>query len=236
MKTLNDLTPDQQSAYRIWQNKLKDHTLSKEQHDEARREIDELLWKGPNGKVLELKAEIAALQSRIERLELQMERVAFLAGIADDNLPNADDIEIVPTELTPIASETKDGLKLEVTAEVIKPKKENRGRKAARYTVEKDANSRWVILDRETGNYTDHDPYKTRKLAKAMANTLNNMPRQPEEVQAATPEKDPVEALIDSDIPVGGPKVVSRVTENPEETIIQTDVSKQEDPLADLGF
>jgi hypothetical protein len=192
MRHLNDLTPDERSAYRIWQNKLKDRTLSAQQHDDARRAIDELLWAGPNGQILSLKADLAVLADRIARLE-------FHAGLGDTIIPAADDLPAtlnngdvvkVTTDIAAGTQTTKvvradcgDGHHLKVdlnqAVDVQEPKKETRGRKAARFSVEKDANRTWQIMDRESEEYTVHGPYKTRREAKEMADTLNNMPSPP---------------------------------------------------------
>jgi hypothetical protein len=61
-KDLNDLTADEMAAYRNHLSKLKDLTLSQEEHERSRRAIDEIFMRGPNAKVLEL-------QKRLERLE-----------------------------------------------------------------------------------------------------------------------------------------------------------------------
>jgi len=53
---------------------------------------------------------------------------------------------------------------------------ENRGRPKLRFHPEKDVNKQWHVLDREAGAYTSHGPYKTRREAKEMADTLNNLP------------------------------------------------------------
>ncbi len=201
MRQLRDLTPDEKSAYRIWQAKLADRTLSAQQHDQARREIDLLLWKGPNSQVLALKAEIAALEARLERLE-------FHAGLADGPLVHqfgADKDQILPPELSghfPDAGQS--GLKQSVTVDVsgghipVEDKKdpanppapetevatptaepvtkETRGRKKLRFVPDKNATGGWMILDRELGadgEYLDAEPFRTRKDAKEITDELN---------------------------------------------------------------
>jgi hypothetical protein len=176
---LRNLTPDERSAYAIWQSKLKDRTLSAAQHDEARRKIDELLWKGPNAQVLALKAEIAALVARVERLE-------FHAGLNDEVLPvdvHASHKDCCRTRRGNIADQT--GLNQSVDAvtgppvgdvildqslttvelapnppapetETVVPQpepveKETRGRKKLRFIPDKNATGGWMLLDREAG-------------------------------------------------------------------------------------
>jgi hypothetical protein len=77
-------------------------------------------------------------------------------------------------------------------------KEENRGRPKLRFHSEKDANKRWVILDREAGDYTPHGPYKTRREAKEMVDTLNNMAVAPP-VPIAGPLVDVPENHVDMD-------------------------------------
>ena len=182
MRTVNDLNPAERSAYKVWQSKLKDRTLSAAQHDECRREIDKLLWQGPMEEVHKLKFALGVLVDRVERLE-------FHAGLNDIVLQKADDkaaaAAMIADEVdrkTAEAMSVKDAQELpaepvDVTEE--KPVKETRGRKARRFHPEKDANKRWQILDREADEFTAHGPYKTRREAKEMADTLNNMPNQP---------------------------------------------------------
>ena len=203
MRSIRDLTPEQRSMYQIWQNRLKDRTLSAEQHDECRREIDNLLWKGPNAKVLELKAALDELEDRIARVE-------FHLGLADDELPELDkirtegadderpELDKIRTEVRADCGntldvkdpepnkgvppserhdnlpkkETRGRKKLRYTVEKD-PKKETRGRKKLRYTVEKDANRHWNIVDRHKDEYTDHSPFKTKREAKEVVDALN---------------------------------------------------------------
>ena len=80
MRPLRDLTPDERGAYNVLRSKLSDRTLSAEIHDDCRRKIDELLWKGPNAQVLALREEIANLQARLDRVE-------FHLGLNDNVVP-----------------------------------------------------------------------------------------------------------------------------------------------------
>ena len=255
MRTLNDLTPDERSAYRVWQSKLKDRTLSAEQHDQCRREVDNLLWKGPNAQVLALKADIASISARLERLE-------FHAGLGDDALP-AIPAETAPTPPTEVTIDVKDatGLKDKVeytitdTSLKVKPPsersersersggagqmaEETRGRKKLRFTTEKDVNRQWRIVDREAldgaGDYTDHGPYKTKKAAGEMVKTLNNMPTAPPLPNQTDYYHDGDGVIREAKPPIDTAEgqigtVISRVTDDPAETITPDD-----DPLADV--
>lgn len=192
MRTFHELTPEQQQAYRVWQSKLRDRTLSAEQHDECRREIDKLLWKGPNAQVLALKAEVASIKARLERLE-------FHAGLTDTPEPPTPTATPDPTVDVPDPP-AKPAAKPAATGE------ETRGRKPLRFHPEKDANRRWVILDREDPEerYTRHGPFRTRKEAKEMADTLNSIPNPlPPGDYAVGAEAPPV--TVTEEMPDGGP-------------------------------
>lgn len=78
-RTLHELTLAERSAYEVFQSKLADRTLPASEHDMCRREIDNLLWKGPNAQLLIVKAELAKAMARIDRLE-------FHAGLDDSRL------------------------------------------------------------------------------------------------------------------------------------------------------
>ena len=84
MRNVRDLTPDERGAYNVWRSKLADRTLSAAQHDECRRQIDELLWKGPNSQVLALRAELTAVRSDLANMAARLDRVEFHAGLNDD--------------------------------------------------------------------------------------------------------------------------------------------------------
>lgn len=58
----NRLTTDQKSALNIWRDRLKDHTLSKEQHDEAHRMIAQILFDDALG---ELQDRVAVLEAKL---------------------------------------------------------------------------------------------------------------------------------------------------------------------------
>lgn len=80
MRTLHDCSPAEKSAYHVWQSRLADRTLSAAEHDECRREIDNLLWKGPNAQVLALQKALAETNERVARLE-------FHAGLSASIFP-----------------------------------------------------------------------------------------------------------------------------------------------------
>lgn len=183
MRTLHDLSRDERSAYNVWQSKLADRTLSAAEHDHCRREIDHILWKGPNAQVLALKAEIAALVARVERLE-------FHAGLNDAVIPTP--VRVDPpvrkgrvtdntglhqsvdavVDVYPPAPETEVAPPVPPPVDDA-PKEETRGRKKLRFIPDKNATGGWMLLDREAGEYLDAAPFKTRKEAKMMTDDLN---------------------------------------------------------------
>lgn len=268
MRTLHDLTPDEKSAYFVWQSRLSDRTLSAAEHDECRREIDALLWKGPNAQVLALKAELASISARLERLE-------FHAGLADGEIPsNLDESGLkqsaaasvrpspesakTVTEVTPSSPQTITPPEEDTPPPNEGDKQETRGRKKLRFHPERDANKKWQILDREDGDgeYTYHGPYKTRKLAKEMVDTLNGLPNPGPPGSYRWDKSAPPDGE-----PIG--EVISRVSDDPNKPdIIQTTVAPPdggptagempdgeptagempdggptaEDPLGDIGF
>jgi len=207
MRTLNDLTPDERSAYRVWQSKLKDRTLSAEQHDQCRREVDNLLWKGPNAQVLALKADIASISARLERLE-------FHAGLGDDALPTIpdatglkdkveytitdvkglpDDVTSSPDDVTSSPGGLKDKVEYTITDTSLKVKppsersersertaEETRGRKKLRFTTEKDVNRQWRIVDREAlDGAGDYTDHGPYKTKKAAGEMVKTLNNMP---------------------------------------------------------
>lgn len=207
-RTLRDFTPAERNAYVVWQQKLADHTLSKEQHDHAKQEIDKLFRRGPWGMIELLRDELREFKSRLTSLEdfvlagdarvqkgiLRGEEIVKgrLTGeiSSPQNVIRADcgnsmsladkaEAETLPQEEADPTEPNKDVEPSE--RQVGKPAKDARGRKALRFRPEKDANRKWHILDRESGGgmWTDHGPYKTRREAKEMCDTLNNMPSPP---------------------------------------------------------
>lgn len=197
MRQLEDLTADERSAYEVWRSKLADRTLSAMEHDECRREIDNLLWKGPNAQVLALREEIVNIQARLDRLE-------FHAGLNDNvapSLPPPDAPSLPPV----VASGTIQKMGLQDTAtftvtdsvtgapvdvsENAPPsqrtggagqtaeKTENRGRKKLQFIPEKHPTGGWMILNREASgegkDWVETTPFKTRKDAKAISDDLN---------------------------------------------------------------
>jgi hypothetical protein len=104
----HDLTPDEKSAFRVWEAKLADHTLSEAQHAECRRKMDELLWKGPTARVDELQAKVDRLQGMlIHALNENLRMVKALISSWDAKLsavlgetPRTLD-EIIPREPCP---------------------------------------------------------------------------------------------------------------------------------------
>lgn len=187
MRHLSDLTPEERQAYQIYKNRLANKTFTAAQHDEARKGIDDLLWKGPNHQVKALRAEVEALSARVERLE-------FHAGLNDACLPDLPDAPseqrtIAPAEDRPVDVKQSAGLKQTVDATVTPAPdvpqvtnseeanavaaKETRGRKKLRFIPEKDAAGGWRLLDRDQGEYLDSAPFKTRKEAKVFTDDLN---------------------------------------------------------------
>lgn len=223
-RTLHELSPAEKNAYNVWQSKLADRTLSAAEHDECRREIDNLLWKGPNAQVLAVKAQMAEVLARLERIEFHM-------GLSDEGVQPAKTVVTMPVgnSLTgaqkaepkvnhvadfvirdgePKVYHSGDGVIRYVETgttdppNVDAPKPDGRGRPKNRYAPEKDANKKWRILDRETGAYATDETFPRRKDAADAANLLNDPP-------AKLPE--PIADYL-------------------------TDAPVEDDPLADLGF
>jgi len=198
-RTLHELSPAEKNAYNVWQSKLADRTLSAAEHDECRREIDNLLWKGPNAQVLAVKAQMAEVLARLERIEFHM-------GLSDDGVQPAKTVVTMPVgnsltgaqKVEPKVYHSGDGVIRYVETgttdppEVDAPKPDGRGRPKNRYTPEKDANKKWRILDRETGEYATEDTFPRRKDAADAANLLNDPPAPAE---PAPEEDDPLADL-----------------------------------------
>ena len=277
MRSLADLTPDERSAYKIWQNKLADRTLSAQHHDQARREIDALLWKGPNAQVLALKAELAQLQARIERLE-------FHAGLADDMLPVPDkswseqrakpdqhfyDGFVMPdkdkSRAEPRPAEgIKQSVNYVITVHEPDPKPaspvdvaqvtnseeanaataatatETRGRKKLRFIPQKAEAGGWGLLDREQEAFLECAPFKTRKEAKVFTDDLNAgvKPKFLRGIEIPGISDEVIPYVNDEDEDQIG-ETISRVTDDPSETVIQNAEVVEERPDGsdpDLGF
>ena len=184
MRSIHDLSGAELQEYKMYRDRLNDRTLV-HKHDEYREAINKILWKGPNQQVHELRHQLARAEERIAQLELHV-------GIVGDN-PVTDYVQssgrIVRHESGPpnivmkgasagvseqaITNGQVPGTDMQsIVDQIEKPKP--RGRKAARYTTDKDANGFWHVLDRETDEYVQNlGPYKTRKQAKLNVDALN---------------------------------------------------------------
>jgi hypothetical protein len=107
-RTFHEMTRDEQSAFRVWEAKLSDHTLSAGEHAECRRKLDELQWKGPSARVAEMEAKIQRLQDMlIESLNENLRTVKALISQFDSKVSallsggEAADLLMGPTELVP---------------------------------------------------------------------------------------------------------------------------------------
>ena len=206
-RTIHDLTPDERKAYYIWCRRLEDRTLPATEHDQARREIDNLLWKGPNAQVLAVKAQLAEVLARLERVEFHM-------GLADTPPVYHDGDGVIryvetgtPNPPAPINPDQHVYESLPVKDDAPE-KPDGRGRPKNRFAPEKDANKKWRILDRETGEYATGETFPRRKDAADAANVWNS--------------KYPVESTIDAE---------NQFSET--ETMEATD---SDDPFSDLGL
>lgn len=287
-RTLADLSADERRAYTVWQSKLSDRTLSKEQHEQAKHQIDKILRRGYAGQVEDFRDTVTELRDQMDNvLDRLTQLEGFVLGgprpvhVVDTPAPGvlthvartvtphraedevtaslpadnvvradcgntmmaapADKAEVVPAETTPKVYHDGDGAIRDVAAgKQATPKKETRGRKKLRFHPEKDVNKKWHVLDREAGVWTDHGPYKTRREAKEMADSLNNTPsppplRFPPEGSVDVTEETPAGAPVDSSEGAIG-TVVSRVTDDPAETIIQNEAEGSDVTLEDLGL
>lgn len=293
-RTLADLSADERRAYAVWQSKLSDRTLSKEQHEQAKHQIDKILRRGYAGQVEDFRDTVTELRDQMDNVLdrlTQLEQFTLTnpapagrlrthgedsatphraedeaaASFPADNVVRADcgntimaapadKAEVVPAETAPKVYHDGDGVIRDVATgkppsqrtggASQSPKKETRGRKKLRFHPEKDANKKWHVLDREAGVWTDHGPYKTRREAKEMCDTLNNMPTAP---AISTPLSREAEASVDvtEETPAGAPvdssegaigTVVSRVTDDPAKTIIQNEAEGSDVTLEDLGL
>lgn len=97
-RTFHDMSPAEQNAYRVYQSKLADRTLPASEHDRIRKEIDSLLWKGPNAKVQSLAKEVADLSAKtaaaLNRIMDRIERLEFHAGLTADGVIGVDHAEM----------------------------------------------------------------------------------------------------------------------------------------------
>lgn len=104
-RSFHELGPDEKSAFRVWEAKLADHTLSEAEHGECRRKLDELLWKGPSARVAELEAKVQRLQEMlIESLNENLRTVKALISQFDSKvsaLLAGGELLTGPTELVP---------------------------------------------------------------------------------------------------------------------------------------
>lgn len=97
-RTFHEMTREEQSAYRVWESRLNDRTLSESQHNEARLKLDELLWKTPAARVAELEKKVMKLQETLifamnENLRVVKELLAARFGVDAANLVKVAEIQ-----------------------------------------------------------------------------------------------------------------------------------------------
>lgn len=199
---LREFTPGERNAYVVFNQRLADRTLPASEHDTARAELDKLFRRGPYAELHVLKDELQTMKDRLAVLEgfvfsadspdaarENLERfntamgAAPPSGVNSDRVIRADVCQTLEPKQEATAEHDPDYCGPRASDKPIpapsvdETSAETRGRKALDYHPEKMANKQWQILHRPTGQHTVHGPYKTRREAKEMADTLNKMPR-----------------------------------------------------------
>lgn len=151
-RTFHDLNTEEKSAFRIWEARYRGDMSTPEEKDEAKRQMETLLWAGPSAIVHELKAEVKALSLRVAALE------------AGQTIPTDEPVlkPFPPPRGTLGAAQTEE------------PKKaDGRGRPPRRFASERSV-SGWQIIDRHTFTLAD-GPFKTKKDCEARAKELEEL-------------------------------------------------------------
>lgn len=173
-RTFHDLNDVEKQAFRIYERRLRGDMSTPEEKDEAKRQMEAILWSGPSALVHELKHQIEELSLRVAALE---------AGL---DTPNPC-LDFPEPETCPISDGPGGGRAMAKApsqrtggaGQSAEPKKENRGRPKRRFAAEKSP-AGWQIIDREqpTGHYLPDGPFKTRKECEARAKELEANPAQ----------------------------------------------------------
>lgn len=200
MREAADFTPEERTAALVWTQKLGDRTLSPEQHEEAKRELDMLFERGFAGEIAKLRRRVDALEARIDTLTTTPPQAPEAPEVYNDG-----DVETKQAEIEDRPATTSQPEDM----------KRGPGRPSKRYQVN-GSRGKWFVDDNQAdpGMGTVAGPFKLKASAEEEAKRLESggsMKRAgaivDKEVNEAPPQvtaEDPIEVEEPSDDLFGG--------------------------------
>jgi hypothetical protein len=113
MRSFHDMNDAERSAYRIWETRVNDHTLSASERNKARLEMDKLLWAGP---IHELRGELEALAKAVKTLSAKRDAKS-MNEIAETVARLVGEVEALKNYISSLDETIRDEVQAQVAAE-----------------------------------------------------------------------------------------------------------------------